>query len=95
MWDRTNSLNAFSNEFGSGSRASARAKPLIQEIPVPEATESNDDDAWALWEDSVSFQDSQYPDDSKGVVVRGEVAAKQEAFAPVTDPFSSVSRNGN
>jgi hypothetical protein len=95
MWAKPSSLNASSNVFGSRSPSFPRPKPLIQEIPVPETIESNDDDAWALWEDSVSFQDSQYPDDSKGVSVRGEISKTQDICVAVSDPFSSVSRNGN
>lgn len=81
--------------FSDAATRKSIHKPLFHEIPVPEAIESNDEEAWALWEDSVSFQDSQNPEDTHGVYVREEAPREQAAPSIDFDPFSSVTKNGN
>jgi len=84
-------MTDFFKKMRSPSARNGNALPV--EIPVPESIESNDDEAWALWEDSVAFQDSQYPDDSHGVTVKGETEAPPAPPANETDAFAAVTKN--
>ena len=62
-------------------------------LPVPEVTEGNDDSDWALWEESVSFQNSQLPGmappprPAPGTQQPGAVASGS------TDAFDSVHKH--
>ena len=75
----------------------AQAKPVRQAPPpnpppLPEVTEGNEDSDWAMWEDSVAFQDSQMPsgfNDLSAVKTRDEPPKKKEG-AP--DPFATVQK---
>ncbi len=61
--------------------------------PLPEVSEGNEDSDWAMWEDSVAFQDSQMPsafNELDAVKTRDE--EPQKSGAP--DPFSTVRRRG-
>ncbi len=61
--------------------------------PLPEVTEGNLESDWALWEDSVAFQDSQMPsafNELQAVRVRDEPHG--QAAAP--DPYAQVRRRG-
>ena len=62
-------------------------------LPLPEVTEGNEDSDWALWEDSVAFQDSQMP---SGLTTLESV---RESHRPVSDtrvdPFATVRRRGD
>jgi hypothetical protein len=42
------------------TRPPARSQPTAPP-PLPEVSEGNQESDWALWEDSVAFQDSQMP----------------------------------
>jgi hypothetical protein len=79
----------------SGRRTSTQAKKtprLPDPIPVPEVVEGNEESDWALWEDSVAFQDSQMPSgfgDLKAPEIRE--SSKDKPVDP-HDPFGSVRR---
>ncbi len=62
--------------------------------PLPEVQEGNEDSDWAMWEDSVSFQDSQMPStfgDLDSVRTHDEPAKKPKEI----DPFAAVRRRGS
>jgi len=66
----------------------ASAVPSADALPLPEVTEGNQESDWALWEDSVAFQDSQLPsafDERQAVKVREE--PRHEA---PPDPYARV-----
>ena len=56
-----------------------------------EVVEANDDEAWAQWEDSVSFQDSQFF--SGGELAAPVSPAQAWVEAGTMDPFASVTKN--
>ena len=62
-------------------------------FPVPEVVEGNEDSDWALWEESVSFQDSQMPSLSptsvSATLCDGPSADRVEPL----DAFSSVHKH--
>lgn len=63
--------------------------------PLPEVTEGNLESDWAMWEDSVAFQDSQMPsafNELEAVKTRDDPPKKKE-HAP--DPFSAVRKRGS
>ena len=60
--------------------------------PTVEVHEVNDDATWALWHDSVAFQDSQFADGlGEGSPLETPPAAP-EATAPFVDAFASVNK---
>ncbi len=59
--------------------------------PLPEVSEGNQESDWAMWEDSVAFQDSQMPsvfNELDAVRTRDEEPKKNGE----PDPFSTVRR---
>jgi hypothetical protein len=70
----------------------ANKRPHLPDpIPVPEVVEGNEESDWALWEDSVAFQDSQIPSEfgaMKSVDVRGAEDKPDDKH----DPFEAVRR---
>jgi hypothetical protein len=60
-------------------------------LPVPEVTEGNQEADWAAWQDSVSFQESQFPADA--ALVEPPKPAKLLVPNEVPDAFASVGRN--
>ena len=63
--------------------------------PLPEVIEGNEDSDWAMWEDSVAFQDSQMPsvfNDLSAVKTRDEAPKKPEG---TPDPFFAVRKRGS
>lgn len=63
--------------------------------PVPEVSEGNEDSDWAMWEDSVAFQDSQMPsifNELDSVKTHDEPPKKKDNE---TDPFSTVRKRGS
>lgn len=82
-----------------GNKKNTSIWDRAQEIPVPEVVEGNSDSDWALWEDSVSFQDSLFPPDfMDSVRVRDEAPtgnAAPSAFEQMAspDPYASVTKN--
>lgn len=63
--------------------------------PLPEVSEGNQESDWAMWEDSVAFQDSQMPsafNELDAVKTRDEPVQKKDG-AP--DPFSAVRKRGS
>ena len=61
-------------------------------VPVPavEVIEVDDDSAWALWEDSVAFQDSQFSDAAAFASTSQVPLEPLEKTAEYIDPFASV-----
>ena len=60
--------------------------------PTVEVHEVNDDAAWALWHDSVAFQDSQFADAMGDERQLETPSADPEGAAPVVDAFASVNK---
>lgn len=60
-------------------------------LPTPEVVEGNESSDWDLWEESVSFQDSQLPPAVQPVnVQQTQDDAKRAQDAGITDAFASV-----
>ena len=59
-----------------------------------EVVEANDDEAWAQWEDSVPFHDSQFPPDGSTLALAtpGEDTSDVPDLLSM-DPFASVTKN--
>ncbi len=71
-----------------------RQAPPPSPPPLPEVVETNDESVWAMWEDSVAFQDSQMPsvfNDLNAVKTRDEPPKKIDG---TPDPFSAVRKRG-
>jgi hypothetical protein len=64
----------------------------VDPLPVPEVIEGNEDSDWALWEDSVAFQDSQMQS-GFGDLTAPEIR-ESSSVKPVEehDPFGAVRR---
>lgn len=62
-------------------------------MPVPEVVEGNEDSDWALWEESVSFQNSQIPSLSSTSVSAPLGDDKSADEVERLDAFSSVHRH--
>ena len=64
-------------------------------LPIPEVLEGNEDSDWALWEDSVAFQDSQM----QGPMPRFDPAPRPRPLpdknAEDVDPFASVRKHSS
>ena len=58
--------------------------------PVPQVVEGNRESDWSLWEDSVSFQDSQMSSFGPTTLPLGLPEEKPENEADYVDPFDSV-----
>jgi len=71
-----------------GSKSTAVPEPP----PLPEVSEGNLDSDWALWEDSVAFQDSQMPSSFSELESVKERDKKTGGDKP--DPFAAVRRRG-
>jgi hypothetical protein len=84
-------VNFFKPAPGSQTRPGARpVRP--DSVPLPEVIEGNEESDWALWEDSVAFQDSQMPSgfsELDSVRTRDEPEREEEV-----DPFATVRRRG-
>ncbi|MDP3701590.1 MAG: hypothetical protein Q8R72_11875 [Hylemonella sp.] len=75
------------------SAASARAGMPPAPPPLPDVSEGNEESDWAMWEDSVAFQDSQMPsvfNELDAVKTRDEEPKKSGS----PDPYSTVRRRG-
>jgi hypothetical protein len=76
-----------------GSSAQAgKAHSLTDPLPVPEVVEGNEDSDWALWEDSVAFQDSQIPSDFGTMTPPAERESPKAKPSEEIDPFESLRR---
>lgn len=68
-------------------------QPSAEPPPLPEVKEGNLESDWALWEDSVAFQDSQMPSSfSELDAVRTREEKSGQGGAP--DPFAAVRKRG-
>ncbi len=75
-----------------------QVRPLLPEsIPVAQVVEGNEDSDWAMWEDSVSFIDSQMPTVNPEPVRVRQTAASSEGkvSAGIADPFARVGRKSS
>ncbi len=73
---------------------SSSKPPSTEPPPLPEVREGNLESDWALWEDSVAFQDSQMPsafNELEAVRTRDE---KPEKKSGEPDPFAAVRKRG-
>ena len=64
-------------------------------LPTPEVVEGNENSDWDLWEESVSFQDSQLPPATpplSGLQKQDAIPGKD---ADITDPFASVHKRSS
>lgn len=82
-----------------GTRPASRPSPAAglppAPPPLPEVTEGNQDSDWAMWEDSVAFQDSQMPsafNELEAVRTRDDPPKKKDG---TPDPFSTVRKRGS
>lgn len=73
----------------SGSKAGTVPEPP----PLPEVSEGNLDSDWALWEDSVAFQDSQMP--SSFSELESVKTRDDNPGSAKPDPFATVRRRGS
>ncbi len=64
--------------------------PVEADMPLVEVSETADDDTWAAWQDSVTFQDSQFAPEP--APLHPESSAKKAAPDAEIDPFSSVGK---
>lgn len=72
-------------------RAPDPGKPagtVLEPVPLPDVTEGNLDSDWALWEDSVAFQDSQMPSSFSALESVRERDQPKKEEGP--DPFAHV-----
>jgi hypothetical protein len=75
------------------ARAGSAALPP-EPPPLPEVTEGNQESDWALWEDSVAFQDSQMPstfNEWQAVKVRGEAQTAAAQAGP--EPYARIRKH--
>lgn len=90
------SETAKSKSTATPNKTSSRTRErrlLPRPLPSPEVIEGNDESDWSLWEQSVSFQDSQiqpaWPK-TKPMPMQGATPGSE---SEVVDPFASVRRN--
>jgi hypothetical protein len=84
-------VNFFKNT--PDSQAKAGLNPTRPDTtPLPEVIEGNQESDWALWEDSVAFQDSQMPSSFSELEPAG--ASDEPAGNEEIDPFATVRRRG-
>ena len=62
-------------------------------LPVPEVVEGNEDSDWSLWEESVSFQDSQMQPVLPTTKPMPMQAVTRGIESEVIDPFATVHKN--
>lgn len=73
-------------------QARGKAAPVMDPPPLPEVTEGNLESDWAMWEDSVAFQDSQMPSTFGPLdSVRDRTRSSKER---PDDPFATVRKRG-
>ncbi|GAB3493078.1 hypothetical protein GCM10027399_12500 [Curvibacter fontanus] len=62
--------------------------------PLPEVSEGNQESDWAMWEDSVAFQDSQMPSAFNELdAVKTHDETPKKGGGP--DPFAAVRKRGS
>ncbi len=78
----------------TSSAAAARAGTPPVPPPLPEVSEGNQESDWAMWENSVAFQDSQMPsvfNEFDAVKTHDEKPRKSGE----PDPFAAVGKRGS
>ncbi len=82
---------AESRQMQDGSVALSQAQDQVApSMPAVEVIEVNDDAAWALWEDSVAFQDSQFSDEVMFASTLQTPLEPPEGHLEFMDPYASV-----
>lgn len=82
---------AESLQMQDGSAALNQAQDQVAPTMLAvEVIEVNDDAAWALWEDSVAFQDSQFPAETQFESTLQTTLAEPESPGEFVDAFASV-----
>ncbi len=71
-------------------RASKAALGVPEPTPIPEVIEGNGDTDWTLWEQSVSFQDSQTASLGASTLPLGLREERSDNPKDDDDPFASV-----
>lgn len=72
----------------------ARGVDPLDPLPLPQVQEGNLDSDWAMWEDSVREQDSQFPPQFLDTVPsRFPPSQQEDGGEPDADPFAQVSRH--
>jgi len=71
------------------------SNPVPASMPAVEVIEVNDDAAWALWEDSVAFQDSQFSDEAMFQSTAPMPLDAPEVAAGFVEPFASVHKKSS
>lgn len=94
MFNRINPANLSLSDMAENSKKQVSFSPTNDQMTVPmpavEVIEVNDDAAWALWEDSVAFQDSQFSADAMFQRTEPLPLDVPEDAEEIVDPFASV-----
>jgi hypothetical protein len=69
------------------------AGPTPEPPPLPDVSEGNLETDWALWEDSVAFQDSQMPS-SYSELEAVKTRDRKPGKSSEPDPFAAVRKRG-
>lgn len=67
-------------------------------LPVPEVVETDDADAWAMWQESVTQIDSQLPTEPaplEALPEQGDSGSATKDIADPHDPFASIHRRSH
>lgn len=76
-----------------GTPPQAKKLPSLPEpLPEPEVVEGNQESDWALWEDSVAFQDSQIPSGFGALKAPEPRESSEDKPTDGHDPFGAVRR---
>jgi hypothetical protein len=82
-------------EIISTSSDSKERRLLPRPLPSPEVIEGDDESAWSLWEESISFQDSQLEyQETIPLPLHGR-EAKPSAESEIVDPFNRIHKNSS
>ena len=90
FFKRSDTTNA--NATGEPALRTGERRRFARPLPLPEVIEGNEDSDWALWEESVSFQDSQMPSATLPLESLQVKAATHPQDEPAADAFASVHR---
>jgi hypothetical protein len=84
-----------SSSLDDGVYTGAERRRLPRALPVPEVVETDDADAWAMWQESVSQLDSQLPTQPaplESMPEQEESGSATKDIADPHDPFASIHR---
>ena len=81
-------MNNYSNKQDFDSAMVSR------DVTTVEVVEGNDESVWAMWEDSVAFQDSQFTDSQPAPLLASKTPTQPAPLdADSIDAFASVHKN--